>query len=194
MQINTHYSCIQIDSQFVQIQLLKSLLNPLFFRDKLMSQISDGLWNIIRSADGMQSEIKETVLSVYDNLSNPKGKDNGESSSRKNSSPVHSKLEIGDATGTLAAGGSLLEEELNEPPGFGPIERQNKTSHINNIGRPNQRKRKPIEENKGDKQLEYLAGPENFDYGAPPGFSSAVEHKHSTDASDEDPDVPPGFG
>lgn len=158
-----------------------------------MSRISDGLWNIIRSADGMQSEIKETVLSVYDNISNPKGKDNGESSSQKNSSPVHSKLEIRDATGTFAAGCSL-SEELNEPPGFGPIERQNKTSHINNIGRTNHRKRKLIEEDKGDKQLEDLAGPENFDNGAPPGFSSAFEHKHSTDASDEDPDVPPGFG
>lgn len=150
-----------------------------------MSQISDGLWNIIRSDDGMQSEIKETVVSVYDNLSNPKGKDNGESSSHKDSSPVQSKPEILNATGTFASGGTLSEEELNEPPGFGPIERQNKSS---------QRKRKPIKENNGDKQLEDLTGPNNLDYGAPPGFSSVVKHKHSGYASDEDPGVPPGFG
>ncbi|XP_057775667.1 uncharacterized protein LOC130994623 isoform X2 [Salvia miltiorrhiza] len=139
--------------------------------DKLMNQISDGLWNIIRSADGMQPEIKETVQSVYDKLSNPEGKVN--------------------------AVGTLTDEELNDPPGFGPTERRNKDqmNQTNNIGRPNRRKRKAIEENKGDKsQLEDLAEPDNLDYGAPPGFSSVLKHKHSVDASDEDPDVPPGFG
>lgn len=157
--------------------------------DKLMNQISDGLWNIIRAADGMQSEIKETVQSVYDKLLNPEGKDNGESSSHKDSPPVRSKLESGHATGACAAGGTLSDEELNEPPGFGPTERQNKNNQmnqINNIGRPNRPKRKAREDNKVDNlQLEDCA---------PPGFSSVLEHKRSRDASDEDPDVPPGFG
>lgn len=149
--------------------------------DKLMNQISDGLWNIIRAADGMHSEIKETVQSVYDKLSNPEGKDNGESSSHKDSPPDRSKLERGDATGR-----TLSDEELNEPPGFGPTERKNKKNQIKNIGRPNRPKRKAREENKGG-NLQLVDC-------APPGFSSVVEHKRSRDASDEDPDVPPGFG
>ncbi|KAF6160268.1 hypothetical protein GIB67_019037 [Kingdonia uniflora] len=37
----------------------------------VMAQISDGLWEVIRSNDGMQSEIKETVESVYNRLSAP---------------------------------------------------------------------------------------------------------------------------
>lgn len=157
-----------------------------------MNQISDGLWSVIRSADGMQTEIKETVQSVYDKLSIPVEKGNGDSSSQKDSSLVN-KLEIGDATGAFAAGGTHSEEELNEPPGFGPTEKQNKKSQIKNTGRPNRRKRKTIEEKDGDSlQLEDLAEPDNLDHGAPPGFSSML--KHSGDASDEDPDVPPGFG
>ncbi|XP_031251039.1 uncharacterized protein LOC116108946 [Pistacia vera] len=40
---------------------------------KVMSQISDGVWEIIRSKDGMKSEIEETVQSVYDKLVNPGG-------------------------------------------------------------------------------------------------------------------------
>uniref|UniRef100_A0A1J3FB56 BOD1/SHG1 domain-containing protein n=1 Tax=Noccaea caerulescens TaxID=107243 RepID=A0A1J3FB56_NOCCA len=38
---------------------------------KMLSQLSDGLWGIIRSEDGMKNEIRETVQSVYDTLSNP---------------------------------------------------------------------------------------------------------------------------
>ncbi|KAI3711616.1 hypothetical protein L1987_70155 [Smallanthus sonchifolius] len=39
---------------------------------KLNEQISDVLWEIIRSPDGMRTEITETVKSVYDRLSRPK--------------------------------------------------------------------------------------------------------------------------
>ncbi|CAH8382421.1 unnamed protein product [Eruca vesicaria subsp. sativa] len=40
---------------------------------KMLSQLSDGLWGIIRSEDGMKNEIRETVQSVYTTLSNPGG-------------------------------------------------------------------------------------------------------------------------
>ncbi|KAG2297799.1 hypothetical protein Bca52824_034271 [Brassica carinata] len=40
---------------------------------KMLSQLSDGLWGIIRSEDGMKNEIRETVQSVYATLSNPGG-------------------------------------------------------------------------------------------------------------------------
>ncbi|XP_018439497.1 uncharacterized protein LOC108811888 isoform X1 [Raphanus sativus] len=40
---------------------------------KMLSQLSDGLWEIIRSEDGMKKEIRDTVQSVYATLSNPGG-------------------------------------------------------------------------------------------------------------------------
>ncbi|WZY97610.1 hypothetical protein YC2023_069939 [Brassica napus] len=46
---------------------------------KMLSQLSDGLWGIIRSEDGMKSEIRETVQSVYATLSNTGGVQEGPS-------------------------------------------------------------------------------------------------------------------
>ncbi|KAL9305908.1 hypothetical protein AtEden1_Chr1g0013481 [Arabidopsis thaliana] len=46
---------------------------------KMLSQLSDGLWGIIRSEDGMKNEIRETVQSVYATLSNPRGEKRGTS-------------------------------------------------------------------------------------------------------------------
>ncbi|CAN6828646.1 uncharacterized protein BNAA09G47080D [Brassica napus] len=46
---------------------------------KMLSQLSDGLWGIIRSEDGMKKEIRETVQSVYTTLSNPGGVQEGPS-------------------------------------------------------------------------------------------------------------------
>ena len=48
-------------------------------RSKMLSQLSDGLWGIIRSEDGMKNEIRETVQSVYTTLSNPGGVQEGPS-------------------------------------------------------------------------------------------------------------------
>lgn len=49
----------------------------------MLSQLSDGLWGIIRSEDGMKNEIRETVQSVYDTLSNPGGAVQDGSSTRE---------------------------------------------------------------------------------------------------------------
>lgn len=49
----------------------------------MLSQLSDGLWGIIRSEDGMKNEIRETVQSVYDTLSNPGGAFQDGSSTRE---------------------------------------------------------------------------------------------------------------
>ncbi|KAF2620242.1 hypothetical protein F2Q68_00042462 [Brassica cretica] len=46
---------------------------------KMLSQLSDGLWGIIRSEDGMKKEIRDTVQSVYTSLSNPGGVQEGPS-------------------------------------------------------------------------------------------------------------------
>ncbi|KAL8520392.1 hypothetical protein ACS0TY_011063 [Phlomoides rotata] len=157
--------------------------------DKLMSQISDGLWNIIRSSDGMNTEIKETVESVFEKLSNPQGSDNGESSSHKDLPSLHSKLERRDATAALGNDGTQSDGELNAPPGFCMVgvQGRNKKNQMNRpkkYGDSSPFKGKGIEENKGDNLEVDLP---------PPGFSSVLKRKNSGDASDEDPDLPPGF-
>ncbi|KAK6130113.1 hypothetical protein DH2020_036129 [Rehmannia glutinosa] len=169
--------------------------------DKVMSQISDGVWSVIRSPDGMKSEITETVQSVYDKLANPRGKDNGESSSHKDSPSIRNELEKNnDASRAIQTDGSPSDGEPNEPPGFGlaDVNQRNKKSkknQPNNIGMPTPHNGRAIEKNKGDNlHLEDLSDPDNMDCDAPPpGFSSVLKHKNSRDASD-DPDVPPGFG
>ncbi|KAL3645620.1 hypothetical protein CASFOL_010800 [Castilleja foliolosa] len=145
--------------------------------DNVMSQISDGVWNIIRSTSGMKKEITETVQSVYDTLSNPRREqDNGESSSHKDSLPIRKERgnNNGEATVVMETnGGTLSDEEPNVPPGFGSND---------------------VKNNRDNLHLESLSEPDNMDYDAPPGFPAVIKNKNSGDASDEDPDVPPGFG
>lgn len=165
-----------------------------------MSQLSDGLSNTIRSPGGMIAEIKETVQSVYDKLLNPRGKDNGESSSHKDSPSVRNELHSnGGANGAAETDGSVSDGEPNEPPGFGVTDvhqknKRNKMNQPNNISPPAPHNGKAIEGNKGDRfrLKDFPELPDNLD--APPGFSSVLKRKNLGDASDEDPDVPPGFG
>ncbi|CAI9780211.1 unnamed protein product [Fraxinus pennsylvanica] len=141
--------------------------------EKVMSQIFDGVWNIIRSGDGMKTEIVETVQSVYNKLSNPGGNNHWETSSHVDLQPVgktlennvHAIVSVNDIDATVTNG------EQNEPPG-----KRNKRSK------------------RGKLVLTAILEPDNLESGPPPGFSSILEHKQSGDPNDEDPDVPPGFG
>ncbi|KAL3818141.1 hypothetical protein ACJIZ3_004046 [Penstemon smallii] len=161
--------------------------------DKLMSQISDGVWNIIRSPDGMKPEITETVQSVYEKLANPHGKDNGESSS-----PMKPENNI-SANGARENNGRMSDGDPNEPPGFGLTSPQtphkrNKNDHTSqpySIG-ISPHNGQTMEENKGKNLL--LEKPDNLDFDAPPGFSCVLKHTKSGESPDEDPEVPPGFG
>ncbi|KAI4367928.1 hypothetical protein MLD38_016551 [Melastoma candidum] len=51
--------------------ILLRLTSGLSIWQQVMALISDNLWEIIRSDDGMKIEIAETVQSVYDKLKNP---------------------------------------------------------------------------------------------------------------------------
>ncbi|CAA3032587.1 uncharacterized protein LOC111407514 isoform X2 [Olea europaea var. sylvestris] len=141
--------------------------------EKVMSQISDGVWNIIRSGHGMKTEIVETVQSVYNKLSNPGGNDHWETSSHVDLQPV---------------GFSLSD--------------QDQSKKIDNVQKPNDKlgiptihKGKEIKEVKeGNSCSPAKSEPGNLESGPPPGFSSILEHKQSGYPNDEDPDVPPGFG
>lgn len=168
--------------------------------DKLMSKISDSLWSIIRSADGMKTEITETVQVVYDKLSNPRGKDNGESSSRRHSQSVQSKHENGDVIGVNETDGPLSDGSQNQPPGSGLIDarrrsKKKKTVHPNTIRTPPRNIVQSVGGNEGHNiHSKGLPEPDNLDDDAPPGYSVVLNHKTSGEVSDEDPELPPGFG
>lgn len=162
--------------------------------DKVMSQISDSLWEIIRSGDDMKSEIMETVQSVYDKLANPKGKDEV-MMSMSDVMPIHRQGETASAT---EIDDTLHENEPDEPPGFTLLH-----NHLNNNYHEEQDKGKvqvqkqgfTAEQKEDSHPSQDTLGEDDVNSNAPPpGFSMDVEQKPSSDCSDEDPDVPPGFG
>ncbi|XP_057977807.1 uncharacterized protein LOC131164550 [Malania oleifera] len=165
--------------------------------DEVMGKISAGLWEIIRSADGMKSEITETVQSVYNKLLNPKGKEEA------SSSPQYPMIvqEV-DSNGPVAVSTTEIDESLSdnepkEPPGFSLTE-QNENHHDeqhkeelhlslhNEGGLINEQKKQPCHSEDASKLGD-------ADAGGPPGFSAVLEQQ-PCDVNDEDPDVPPGFG
>ncbi|KAJ6415284.1 hypothetical protein OIU84_004137 [Salix udensis] len=130
--------------------------------NKLTSQVSAGVWKVIRSADGMKNEITETVQSVYNKLVNPERKEDGESS-------THGAMVVDNGTNYKVLNSyHEKREELQLP-----IPREAK-------------KKRP---NHSEDMLEV----NDVDL-VPPGFSADAEPKEPCDGSDEDPDVPPGFG
>ncbi|XP_027336268.1 uncharacterized protein LOC113850100 [Abrus precatorius] len=158
--------------------------------DKVMSQISDSLWQIIRSSDGMKSEIMETVQSVYDKLANPKGKDEVPTSDMK---PI---LRQGETASNTEVDDNLHENEPTEPPGFTLL-----PNHLNNNNHEDQDKGKVQVQKQGltaegneDSHPSQDTLEDDINSNAPPGFSMNVEPNPSSYCSDEDPDVPPGFG
>lgn len=162
----------------------------------MMSQISDGVWEIIRSGDGMKNEITETVQSVYNKLVEPEKKEEGESS------PHDAVLvqNVADNGGTIMASAvvgddNVSDSEPNEPPGFSlSSNHQNIHEHKEELQLPLPCAG-PVEDQK--ELLNHskdLLEADDVDLGMPPGFSTDAEHKQPRDGSDDDPDVPPGFG
>ncbi|KAM5572668.1 hypothetical protein ABKV19_012621 [Rosa sericea] len=145
---------------------------------KVMSQISDGLWGIIRSSDDMQSEISETVHSVYNKLANPE--DNaaeGQSSTHVVQVRVESSdngLVVGAVSGAVDGVSDNHQDDNNHDVQLPPREKGAMTEH------------REVLQDKMDA--------EGVDRVVAPGFSTDAEHKQECDGSDEDPDVPPGFG
>ncbi|XP_027083392.2 uncharacterized protein LOC113781128 [Coffea eugenioides] len=169
--------------------------------DKVMSKISDGVWQIIRSGSEMKAEIIETVQSVYNKLLDPKVNEDGES-------PLHSDLLLlrkrHDVNGSVSASGVDVREpegEPNEPPGFSLHGQgwNNKSSYENDqpgkrlrMSRPCDGKARvePIKETTSSPdRLE----PQSVYNNVQPGFHEVIE-QHLDGDTDDDPDVPPGFG
>lgn len=154
-----------------------------------MRQISDGLWQIIRSPDGMKSEITGTVQSVYDKLVNP------DQNRSVNLSTVNGKsVDIVGDGGSLAASssqnGSLSDAEPQEPPGFSLL--HNLKSRDGTL-QPNIRENVPSEDRSDHFKQPYdVLMPDKANPTIPPDFTMPDERRLSC-GSDEDPPLPPGF-
>ncbi|KAI5655595.1 hypothetical protein M9H77_32782 [Catharanthus roseus] len=173
-----------------------------------MSQISDGVWKIIRSGDGMKAEIMETVQSVYNTLLNPKVNECSTSTSPADLLPAQKEHENNRS---LAASTSGIQERLSdgephEPPGFSMRDHsQNNTNGHHDLTKESRRKSKSRVESKSrvDKtrdeptqeayHFDEKSEPSRVSKSPPPGTSEVVEQQ-SDDGGEDDPDLPPGFG
>ncbi|KAL0550312.1 hypothetical protein IC582_014820 [Cucumis melo] len=162
--------------------------------EEIMSKVSDNLWEIIRSADGMKNEITETVQSVYNKLANPKAEENAEASTH-HAVPVWKE---GDNNGSMKASTSQLEHseaDPEEPPGFSFAgnHTNNGKQHIEDLQFPKHREGRHSNDSRNleGHNPNNVSDADNVDL--PPGFVSNRKHNPDVD-DDEDPDVPPGFG
>ncbi|KAL8138828.1 hypothetical protein V2J09_004829 [Rumex salicifolius] len=163
------------DAEFMKPRELSDVIHD-EIREKVMSQISDGLWEIIKSTNGMKGEITEAVQSVYDKLNPPaKMEDELASSSHvlpmednTHDSPKHlSDNQIKESTGFEGQSHTSDEQmgwESERDPHLGVIQQME-------VGVPSHAPGQSDED--GDKK-------------PPPGFS--------LNGSDDELDVPPGFG
>ncbi|KNA21844.1 hypothetical protein SOVF_039530 [Spinacia oleracea] len=151
--------------------------------EKAMNQISEGLWEIIRSEDGMKTEIKETVHSVYDKLLKPEQKaTEGESMFSSAQVPVTGGTDefngdvmiSGESNGTMSNG-----EHNNEASDFCLPNHSATNNHDS--------KSETQQPHQHNGSLLTKGG----DSSPPP---STGKHKQTCNANDEDPDIPPGFG
>ncbi|KAG9141735.1 hypothetical protein Leryth_018115 [Lithospermum erythrorhizon] len=161
--------------------------------EKVMSQISDHLWGIIQSGDGMKTEITETVQSIYSQLLNPKGSENGES--YLNSDRILDQKGLGTnvsaVTPAPAIDGTHSNYESDGPPAFAPSELC--------VEQPKQQKRMPSPNDvkaQDDYTVEVhrttdVLDTKNVELNSLPLVSESMQ---PYDHSDEDLDVPPGFG
>ncbi|CAK9321678.1 unnamed protein product [Citrullus colocynthis] len=165
--------------------------------EEIMNKVSDNLWEIIRSADGMKNEITETVQSVYNKLANPKAEENAKASTQQ-AIPFWKEA---DNNGSMKASTSKFEHSETdplEPPGFSFAgnHTNNEKQHVEELEFPNRH------EGRHDNDRRNVEGhhPNNVsdadNVQLPPGFVSNRKHNQMCkDAgSDEDPDIPPGFG
>ncbi|CAH9111937.1 unnamed protein product [Cuscuta epithymum] len=139
---------------------------------KVMSEISDNIWKVIRSVDGIKNEIAETVQSVCKRLLNPNAHQEGQTSSNENFEADAKGL--GSNSGTCAVNGTLSDNVPNKPHDEKVRDESNLEAHCSG---------RPVGLNK-----------ENGASAPSPGFPEAVDTNHPSDRIDEDPDVPPGFG
>ncbi|KAF9614880.1 hypothetical protein IFM89_020977 [Coptis chinensis] len=157
-------------------------------------QISDALWGVIRSTDGMKTEINDTVESVYNRLLNPKVP---ESSPPRDPTPGDREaLNNCSVTSSVPEGAvALPSSEVNEAPIVSAWNNQqvNGNEEQKEDAQPVIPHDQPGIEEKEHQNLIVLS-PCDDDLSVPPGFAAFVKSEPPCDGGDDDPDVPPGFG
>lgn len=168
--------------------------------DKVMNQISDGIWEIIRSGDDMKTEIKETVQSVYSRLLNPEGTEGGEPSSNSDTMAVQNRPNNNEpvTASTNDIDGTFSDSEPNEPPGFAlsDLHQNNHEEQLKEelpLHIPQDKLPTGKEKQEAHHSQDVLET-DSLNATTPTAVSTVMEQKQPCDGSDEDPDVPPGFG
>ncbi|XP_077236982.1 uncharacterized protein LOC143878594 [Tasmannia lanceolata] len=157
---------------------------------KVMSQISDAVWDIIRSGDGMKNEITETVESVYNKFLNPKGKEVQDDLPLPTNQPLSEMGANVSLTVSPCDRNPTCVIEPNEPSGFS-------LSNCPQADGSREEDKVSSHDQSHEEQKEPCDPPDvgHLSDGEPPGFAVALVHnEQKDDGSDEDPDVPPGFG
>ncbi|XP_030536736.1 uncharacterized protein LOC115745353 isoform X2 [Rhodamnia argentea] len=156
---------------------------------KVMGQISESLWEIIRSADGMKSEIEDTVQYMCSKLLNPSGKDMQTPMQRMDYSRSYA-VPSGETS-------AVSNNERKKPLGFCL------TSNNQNDGEQNnERVQVTVSHERGFSEglrneqnpSHKVLTPNNVDVGIPPGFSADGENRKLFNDTEDDPELPPGFG
>ncbi|CAN1186314.1 hypothetical protein LINPERHAP2_LOCUS38064 [Linum perenne] len=158
----------------------------------MIAQMSDSLWGIIKS-DDMRNEITETVQSVYDKLEEPEKKKESKSCSQ-DVAVIQNEANIVDAQ-PCAVGDDLPADEPNEPPGFSLPDIHQNNGNKHEDAQPPTSSKKSVEEHSGRlNHSENVVEVHDAYTGIPPGVPADGKKNQQRDDSDEDPEVPPGFG
>lgn len=147
-----------------------------------MGQISDEVWKIIRSSE---NDIRGTVEAVYDRIVNPKEKKQDTSSPHKEPQSDGKKGHDSLVTpSTSEINLSDTNEQMEAPPGFDSTDRPSGKVKSEPVPQGKQ----PQLSNKEPNQVEQVDS-------LPPGFCPVPKSPiRPIVVTDEDPDVPPGFG
>ncbi|KAG1341883.1 hypothetical protein COCNU_05G001120 [Cocos nucifera] len=151
---------------------------------KIMGQISDEVWKVIKSNE---SEIRGTVESVYDRMVKPEERKVDRSSPLKQQSSSGKEDHASQITASTGDS-DATDNEPQEPPGFAVAGRQGRKS--NEVEHKDM-----LHDQKPQSNKDELRSLQPVDDALPPGFGPQINGMEQPDGgSDEDPDVPPGFG
>lgn len=159
-----------------------------------MGHISEGLWGIIRSPDGMKSEIIDTVQSVYNKLVDP----NGIQTKHPMQESISNQQAANGGCFLVSSGenDAVSDSEPKEPPGFSLNHNHGNHDHQSHQEqRPAPHERASAEDLKDNRESQQnVLTLDDAAMGASNGFAVSDESRKISDSSDEDPPLPPGFG
>ncbi|XP_072972473.1 uncharacterized protein [Typha angustifolia] len=150
---------------------------------KIMGQISDEVWKVIRSDEMV---IRGTVETVYNRLVNPDEKKEPQTSPLKKHQ-INDEAHVSPLKPSTCETNASDDNEPSEPPGFALTNQPG--SNNGKVERSQQ-----LHAHQPQLPVKDLNHTEQID-DVPPGFNSHKDgHSFRGGISDEDPDVPPGFG